>query len=188
MPEDTQVSGNNANALFTLKLHRGEGMTLVAMNWKKGAPPANFVGFAIEFKDPGSDKFFALKNRLTFPGANSQDPNRFSTLRSPIQKFRWVHFPHDAEMAGAFTYRVTPVFMHANDELSNGEPQTAAIELKRETFPGKLNIAFTRGFVSSQAFVDRFESAGSIDTLLPAKAEDGLVFVPTHKLKDEAYK
>ena len=34
-----QVSGQNAAALFTLKLHRGDGMTLLAMNWKNGKPP-----------------------------------------------------------------------------------------------------------------------------------------------------
>ena len=32
---DFQVSGTSKVALFTLKLHRGDGMCLVAMNWKK---------------------------------------------------------------------------------------------------------------------------------------------------------
>jgi phosphatidylserine/phosphatidylglycerophosphate/cardiolipin synthase-like enzyme len=97
-----------------------------------------------------------------------------------------VHFPRNAELAGDFLYRVTPVFMNAADELSYGEPQTAAIELRRETYPGKLNVTFTRGFVSSQAFVDQFASAGDIATLLPAKADDGLTFVPTHPKAKEA--
>jgi hypothetical protein len=87
--------------------------------------------------DAGGDKFFALKNRLAFPGAGGAvDPNRLSTLRSPIQKFRWVHFPRNAELAGEFTYRVTPVFMNEQDELSYGEEQTAPIELRRETILG----------------------------------------------------
>ena len=43
-----QVNGKNAAALFSLKVHRGDGMALVAMNWKKGKPPKDFVGFAIE--------------------------------------------------------------------------------------------------------------------------------------------
>ena len=42
------------------------------------------------------------------------------------------------------------------------------------------------GFVSSQAFVDRYEADGPIPTLLPAKADDGLTFVPTHPKADEA--
>ena len=39
-----QVSGKNQKALFTLKIHRGDGMCLLGMNWKKGKPPKEFVG------------------------------------------------------------------------------------------------------------------------------------------------
>ena len=187
MAGDFEVSGQNAAALFTLKLHRGDGMTLVAMNWKDGTPPQDFVGFAIEYKEPGGDKFFSLKNRLTFPIAGGGvNANRLSTRLSPIQKFRWVHFPRNAELAGEFIYRVTPVFMNAVDELSYGEAQEAAIELRRETYPGVLNVTFTRGFVSSQAFVDNYQKDGDMSTLLPAKAVDGLTFVPTHPKAAEA--
>ncbi len=52
MEEDFQVSGTNETSLFTLKLHRGQGMTLIAMNWKNGEPPTDFVGFGIEYKEP----------------------------------------------------------------------------------------------------------------------------------------
>jgi phosphatidylserine/phosphatidylglycerophosphate/cardiolipin synthase-like enzyme len=97
-----------------------------------------------------------------------------------------VHFPRNAELPGKFTYRVTPVFMNDVDELSYGDSQQAEIELRRETCPGQLNVAFTRGFVSSQAFVDRYESAGPISTLLPSNAAKGLTFVPTHPKATEA--
>ena len=76
--------------------------------------------------------------------------------------------------------------MNAADELSYGESQQAAIELRRETYPGQLNVTFTRGFVSSQAFVDRYESEGPISQLLPDEADDGLTFVPTHPKAEEA--
>jgi phosphatidylserine/phosphatidylglycerophosphate/cardiolipin synthase-like enzyme len=187
MAGEFQVSGRNPAAQFTLKLHRGDGMTLVAMNWKDGKPPKDFVGFAIEYKEPDGDKFFPLKNRLGFPGADGDvNPNRLSTRLSPIQKFRWVHFPRNAELPGEFVYRVTPVFMNAVDELSYGESQEAALELRRETYPGQLNVTFTRGFVSSQAFVDRYESVAPISKLLPKKADEGLTFVPTHPKAKEA--
>src|SRR5512147_756865 len=187
MSSDFQITGTNTAALFTLKIHRGDGMALLAMNWKKGQPPKDFVGFAIEYKEPGGSKFFALKNRLSFPKAGGAvDPNNLSTLRSPIQKFRWVHFPRDAELDGEFTYRVAPVFMNDQDELSSGDQQVVAIELRRDTYPGKLNVAFTRGFVSSQAFVDRYESVAPISTLIPDDADKGLTFVPTHPKAKEA--
>ena len=41
-----QVVGSNSAALFTLKIHRGEGAALLAMNWRNGEPPDDFVGFA----------------------------------------------------------------------------------------------------------------------------------------------
>ena len=54
------VTGSNAAALFTLKAYRGESMVLLAMNWKTAKPPEDFVGFAIQYKEPGGDRFFAL--------------------------------------------------------------------------------------------------------------------------------
>jgi phosphatidylserine/phosphatidylglycerophosphate/cardiolipin synthase-like enzyme len=188
-----QVSGSNDAAPFTLTIHRGEGMCLLAMNWRDvEGPPPEFVGFAIEYQEPDGERYFPLTNRLTFIGADlkdpriTSDPGITSTLRSPIQKFRWVHFPRNANKPGPFYYRVTPVFMDADDKLSLGEAQTALIELARETYPNELNVAFTRGFVSSQAFVDRFASAGPISDLLPATNDQGLVFKPTHPKTDEA--
>jgi len=188
MDDDFQVEGSNSQALFTLKVHRGEGMALIAMNWKRGKPPRDFVGFAIEYKEPGGKRFFPLKNRITFPGTDgSVNRNRLSTLLSPIQKFRWVHFPRNAEMPGKFVYRVSPVFMDSQDGLSYGESQEAALELRRETYPGKLNVTFTRGFVSSQRFVDEYVEAGhGMETLIPAKSSDGLDFVPSHPKAKEA--
>ncbi len=187
MASEFQVSGNNASAPFTLKIFRGDGMALLAMNWRGGEPPEDFVGFAIGYKEPGGDRYYLLKNRLAFPTPDgSVNATTLETNLSPIQMFRWVHFPRNADLPGEFQYQVTPVFMNAFDELSYGDPQEAAVELRRETYPGKLNVAFTRGFVSSQAFVDRYESAGPISKLLPAKAADGLTFTPTHPKAAEA--
>jgi phosphatidylserine/phosphatidylglycerophosphate/cardiolipin synthase-like enzyme len=184
MSEEFQVAGQNPAALFSLKIHRGDGMALVAMNWKMGKPPDNFVGFAIECKEPGSAQFFPLKNRLSFPGVGSaKGSNRLSTLLSPIQKFRWVHFPRNANLSGEFTYKVSPVFMDKKNKLSYGDVQEAKIELRRETYPGQLNVAYTRGFVSSQAFVDHYKS---VKGMLPAKSKDGLDFLPTNPQATQA--
>ena len=186
-----QVSGTNPAALFTLKLYRGEGMTLLAMNWKAGTPSKDLVGFAIEYQEPGGDRFFAVKNRIAFPDSGGAvSPKQLSTRLSPIQKFRWVHFPRFADLPGKFVYRVTPVFMNSSDELSYGEFQEAAIELQRQTYPGLLNVTFTRGFVVSQAFVDRYggdDPDQALATLLPPKARQGLDFTPTHPKAAEAF-
>ncbi len=187
MSKDFQVSGTNDKALFNLNIFRGDGMALLGMNWKKGRPPKDFVGFAIEFKEPKATKFQAVRNRIAFPGADgSVNSATLSSRLSPIQKFRWVNFPHNAELPGTFTYRVTPVFMDKKDQLTYGEHQQASIALMRETYPGKLNVAFTRGFISSQAFVDRFEDGGGVKALLPGKSIQGLTFKPTHPKAVEA--
>jgi len=181
------AQGNNTKAPFTFKIHRGEGMALLAMNWKTGMPPKDFVGFAIDYKEPGGEKFYSLKNRIAFPDKTGRvNKITLSTMQSPIQKFRWTHFPRNAEMDGDFEYRVVPVFMNDKDELSYGENQSATIELRRETYPGKLNVTFTRGFVMSQAFVDRYEAKGKLTTLIPKESKAGPTFKPTHPSKDEA--
>lgn len=188
MSADFQVTGSNPDAPFTLKVHRGEGMALLGMSWRGSRkPPKEFAGFAIEYREPGGDRFFTLKNRLNFVGADGKVTLEQSpTLLAPIQKFRWVHFPRNAEMTGDFVYRVTPVFMNDRDELSYGPAQEVAIELRRETYPGVLNVTFTRGFVLSQAFVDRYEEHGKFNTLIPGSADEGLTFKPTHPKAAEA--
>ena len=188
MSNDFQMIADNPQALFTLKLHRGDGMTLLAMDWKTGKPPRDFVGFALEYKEPGGDRFWAIKNRINFPNPDGTvNKERRSSRLSPIQKFRWVHFPFNAEKDGPFTYQVTPVFMSPEGELSYGDAQVADIVLARETYPGKLNVTFTRGFVSSQAFMDRFVTEhDGMETLIPGTADEGLTFVPSHPKADEA--
>jgi hypothetical protein len=75
-------------------MYRGEGMCLLAMNWKEGTPPDDFVGFAIEYQEPGDTKFYPIPNRIAFADAGGKlNPNMLSSRLPPFQKFRWVHFP-----------------------------------------------------------------------------------------------
>lgn len=181
-PPEYLVQGQNAKAPFTFAAYRGEGMCMLAMNWKKTTPPNDFVGFVIEYREPKSDKWWPIPNYLTFPGeAARSGPDAHSSRLSPIQRFRWVHFPFTVDIPGHFTYRVTPVFMKGVGEdhsLTYGEAQEVDIELMAETYPGKMNVAFTRGFISSKAFTKKFGTDGGIGSILPEKADDGLEFKP----------
>jgi len=47
MSDGFEATGTNDAALFSLKLHRGEGMLLLAMNWKSGTPPDDFAGYIV---------------------------------------------------------------------------------------------------------------------------------------------
>jgi len=183
---DFIVRGSNAQALFTLTVYRGEGMCLLAMNWKQGTPPNNFVGFAIEFQEPDGNQFYPITNRIAFPDVAGQlNPNIQSSRLSPFQKFRWIHFPKNANLPGNFIYRVTPVFMDGGGIISYGDFQEAAIELEAETYPGELNICFTRGFISSQAFVEYFGTNGGVGTILPENANAGIDFKAADAEKEE---
>jgi phosphatidylserine/phosphatidylglycerophosphate/cardiolipin synthase-like enzyme len=186
--DDYRVAGTSRSAPFRLTIHRGDGMALLAMDWKGGKrPPDDFVGFGIQYTEPGSTAAQDVPNRLSFEGT-PEFGKRQSSMQAPIQKFRWVHFPANAHKPGPFAYEVTPVFMNDDGSLRYGPSQTASLELSRETVPGALNITFTRGFVASQAFVDRFLSKGPIETLLPQSADDPLTFTPTHPQAKQALK
>lgn len=218
---DYIVRGTNDQAPFTFTAYRGEGMVMLAMNWKNGTPPDDFVGFVIEYTEPQSSKCkssphnsspsiaastpkypppgqpyngehwtdneqykgWPIPNYCTFPGeAAHTGPDAHSSRLSPIQRFRWIHFPFNIESAGHFHYRITPAFMTgesgAEHTLSYGESQDVKIELIADTYPGKMNVAFTRGFVSSKAFVKKYGTDGGVGSILPAKASEGLDFKP----------
>src|ERR1700709_1649177 len=72
------------------------------------------------------------------------------------------------------------MFMDAQDKLTPGAPQEVAIQLARETYPGIANVTFTRGFVSSQAFVDRYLKDGPNHPLVAPPARNGLDFPWPH--------
>jgi hypothetical protein len=186
MDTDFRVAGTNDNAPFSLTIHRGDGMLLLAMDWKVGRPPADFAGFAIQYREPDKDFFKNVRNRIGFPG-QVVPTSGIKTVNAPIQKFRWVHFPFNADLEGKFRYRITAMFIGSDGTLKEGEAQEAELALMRETIPGKLNVAFTRGFVSSQAFVRNFAAGGPLISLVPPFGDEGLEFVPTHAEPEQAY-
>jgi hypothetical protein len=66
MSSPFEVKGQNAAAPFTLKVNRGEGMVLLAMNWRQGQPPADFVGFAIEYREPQAQEYYTTLSHPVF--------------------------------------------------------------------------------------------------------------------------
>ena len=65
MNANFEVVGQNVAALFSLKVYRGDGMALLAMNWKEGQPPQDFVGFAID-AGAGRRQVFRLEKPAGF--------------------------------------------------------------------------------------------------------------------------
>ena len=180
MSNDFEVIGTNDTALFSLKLHRGDGMLLLAMNWKSGTAARRLR--RLRHRVQGARRRPVL--RAEEPALASARPAATSTPNScrpgsrPIQKFRWVHFPRNAELAGEFTYRVTPVFMDDADELSYGEAQEAAHRAAARDLSGGSTSPSPAASCRRRRSWTGTVAAANLDACCRPIAEDGLDFVP----------
>lgn len=151
-------------------------MALVAMDLDRSDATEDFVGFAIEFRPPGERDWLVLSNRIHFDHKGARARRIFHpTLEAPLQKFRWTHIPIEV-LEGDYRYRLTPMYMREGDKLVKGASVETAITLAPETHAGLMNVGFTRGFASSQAYANpkRFPN---YDKILPAKkGKDELSF------------
>jgi phosphatidylserine/phosphatidylglycerophosphate/cardiolipin synthase-like enzyme len=165
----------DTNGSLTVKLWRGERMCLIAMDVAN--PEPNFAGFSIEWKAPGATDFSPLYNRLAFSyptdAATAVTGSRdFSSLDAPFQKFRWMHFPWNP-VPGLYAYRVTMQSMDADNVLTAGDSVTLEICLDPHIYADVLDVGFTRGFASSQAYVSNFKNNPNVT---PPPRQSGLSF------------
>jgi hypothetical protein len=160
---------------LNVKLWRGERMCLIGMDVDQ--PEADFVGFSVEVKSPGSADFEPLRNRLNFsydkPADQAVDGYRnYSSLEAPFQKFRWVHFPYEPK-GGTYIYRVTKQHMPSDNTLKAGTAVTLDIPLDAVIYDSFLDVGFARNYASSQAYNEKYQGNPNI---IPAKPDDGLKF------------
>jgi len=154
------------------KLYRGEGAALLAFDLDADKATNDFVGFTVEVRYPGSVHWGALRNRLHFDYPPTPDrPRTFRSTDAPFQKFRWIHVPTQTP-EGEFGYRVSTRYMAADGTLTTGATVENSISLSPQTIDGFVNIGFTRGFASSQAYVDGFDNEAGI---LPAPGSEASV-------------
>ena len=152
--------------------YRGEGNCLLAFDLDAALLTPDFVGFSIEVRYPGGPKWYPLTNRLNF--TSKPDPTgkrKFSSLDAPFQKFRWSHYPSTVGN-GQFRYRVTPAYMDSQRRISHKPGVEVDADLSAVSIDEALNIAFTRGFVASQAYVARFKGNRKI---LPKPLPEGTI-------------
>jgi PLD-like domain len=161
----TQKSGG-----LTVTAYRGEGSCLLALDLDENLRTNDFVGFSIEVRYPGSQRFGFLKNLLNFEYGPGHEPP-FSSKDAPFQTFRWVHVPTEIG-TGQFTYRVSVSTMDAQSKVSQTISVEVPIDLSPRTVPDFVNIAFTRAFASSQAYDRKFKDQGGRN-ILPPPAGDG---------------
>ena len=158
MSDHFQVLGTNPNAAFTLKVHRGDGMALLGMDWRdRSRPPTSSASRSSTASPAARSSSRSEPDHVPDAAVERRTEPGFDALRA------------DPEVPlGAFPFRPSCPASTAigcgrrscrdADDLL-GDAQEVDVELRRETWPGLLNVAFTRGFVSSQAFVDEYESS-----------------------------
>jgi hypothetical protein len=143
-------------------VHRGDGAALLSFDIDADMAP-DLAGFAVECEPPEGDAYPIL-NRLSFEHAITADTTpserRWTpTSEAPIQRFHWIHYPKDVPK-GTFTYRATAMLFvpGSETELRPGPSAECSLEL-RDTGYGDFKLGFTRGYLSSQAYAERFNNA-----------------------------
>ncbi len=142
-----------------LVVHRGDRSVLLAMDLPPGKVD-RLAGFAL-FRRPPGGRARPLYNRLDFrqPITSATTPEQRTWHRSdraPFQKFRWVDLPHDI-VPGDYEYTATAMYFAGDGTLEAGDSASVALDIAARP-AARLEVGFTRAFLSSQAYHDRFHN------------------------------
>jgi phosphatidylserine/phosphatidylglycerophosphate/cardiolipin synthase-like enzyme len=123
---------------------------------------ANLAGFAIWRQRQGEAEQ-AIPNRLNFddPVTSATTPQQRKWTPSdqaPFQKFRWVDIPPDGTDKPA-TYRVCAMYFTGQGKAIKKGPEASVVVPPVSHAYTKFRAAFTRGYISSQAYADKFQNA-----------------------------
>lgn len=156
---NTALSAVHTRDGLTVKGYRGDRSALLAFDLAESLT-AGLAGFAIRVKPPQGAAYW-LPNRLSFASGytnktKATDRVWTSSALAPFQKFHWVHFPASVP-AGLFTYEVTAMY-HGAGSLKKGPSVAVQLDLQADGF-ANLEYGFTRGYLSSQAYAERFKNA-----------------------------
>lgn len=162
------------NKRMAVRAYAGDAMTMLAFDILKPSYTKNFAGFTVEFKNETMPEFKALNNRVGFDASEKKHPS----TDAPFQKFRWVHVlrnftkDNDKPFFGEYQYRITPRYFENGQlipfqKVSPLDQVTVSIHVG-PFVKGDTAVSFTRGFLISQAYTDRF---GSNANLRPKRAE-----------------
>jgi hypothetical protein len=122
----------------------------------------NFAGFAIWRKYAGKVEV-PLANRISFTVGVSNETTAATRVwtdsdKAPFQKFRWIDVPPDG-FASSITYRVKVMyFIGQSTKLKDG-PELSVTIAPAKPLHANFRPAFTRGYIASQAYADKFHNA-----------------------------
>jgi phosphatidylserine/phosphatidylglycerophosphate/cardiolipin synthase-like enzyme len=164
MPNTNTGLVTSTSGALTLAAYPGDNMVLVAMSLSDSAVNAqakNLAGFAV-FRKVGNGAEEAIPNRLNFTAQVTRDTKPADSewtpsSDAPFQKFRWVDVLTD-DFDSAVTYRVVAKYFKGNGPAMTDGPSASVTVQPPALAHSKFRIAFTRGYASSQAYVDKFQN------------------------------
>jgi hypothetical protein len=145
---------------LSVKAYKGDGAVLLAFDLDEHLTE-RLAGFAVKCVPPSGKPYF-LNNRLNFKNKVTTDTTPAKrvftpTNIAPFQTFRWTDFP-PLDKPGKYHYEVSAMYFKNKDSLKTGP--TASVSAEVGPFhDGHSEIGFTRGYLSSQAYADRFKNA-----------------------------
>jgi hypothetical protein len=121
------------------------------------------AGFAIKCKTPNrgpypsNEYFLPNKVNLQEPITKEKEsgPIQTGSDKAPFQMFHWIHFPSAGP--GSYQYTIYASYFKDDGSIELGPNVSVDVDLSYHAFPG-LEVGLTRGYVSSQAYVDRFHN------------------------------
>jgi phosphatidylserine/phosphatidylglycerophosphate/cardiolipin synthase-like enzyme len=122
----------------------------------------NLAGFAIWRQLDGQPEE-PLLNRISFDIGVSKATTAATRKwtpsdQAPFQKFRWVDVPA-AGFEGPIMYRVRALYFTGQGQAMRDGPEISLQVQPAQPRHRKFRPAFTRGYIASQAYTDRFHNA-----------------------------
>lgn len=155
-----QYSTSATSGGFSVKAYAGDRCVMLAFDLAEHLCE-RLAGFSIARRSAGQQAFGFLGNRLGFAGAFSNPAvspqGKFlSSDIAPFQKFWWLDFPPDADF-GPCDYQLTVKRFKSAASTDLVDDQRVTLSIDVQPFAeDAIEVAFTRGYLSSQAYADRF--------------------------------
>ena len=118
----------------------------------------NLAGFAI-WRTLFGLKEEVLSNRIGFTIAveGASDGKWTPSDKAPFQKFRWIDVPPDG-FDKPITYRVRAIFFSGDGPALKDGPEVTLDVRPARNRHSAFRAAFTRGYIASQAYADKFDN------------------------------
>jgi phosphatidylserine/phosphatidylglycerophosphate/cardiolipin synthase-like enzyme len=151
------------NAGLHVVIYPGDNKILIAMSLSDRAvndTDKNLAGFAIWRQYQGKPETI-LQNRISFTSgvnvATTAETREWTDSdRAPFQKFRWIDVPEDGFDA-PITYRVRALYFTGQGHATETGPEVSVKATPVKQLHTKFRPAFTRGYIASQAYADKFQ-------------------------------